>query len=124
MRFLIEPVDLVANAFIAALKDRGQRFLSFQQIEAYGERVINVLKDSNDTAVLNLSRDKTGEMFEFFSRFFRAETREGCSGVRLVDGVTSGDLIREFRGYLPLNLLLAFADERACQGVGGVEEVG
>ena len=113
MHWIIEPVDLAANAMIETQALGNGRFLSYQKLEQYGRKVIEILQESNDFAILNLSRENTAAMLSEFADFFTEQHMGESSGICLKEGKTPDDLIRKFRGYLPLTLLLAFVDSRA-----------
>ena len=110
MCYNVRLVDLVANALIA-IKQKGKNitFLAFSQLEKYGACVVEYLKEKGKEAVLLLSRDRTEEFFDEFSDLFEEHEEGGERGVALCKHVTSSELIHRFRGYLPLDLLLALA---------------
>ena len=118
MRWIIELIDLASNAMIEAQSFGNCQFLSYKKLEQYGEKVVEILRESNDSAVLSLSKGNTAAMLSDFSDFFMEQKVRGEKGICLRDGKTSDDLIRKFRGYLPLTLLLAFVDSRACEVLG------
>lgn len=93
---------VVPNAFIFFKK----RYLSFYEIERYGESVISKI---NKRCILLFSRDHTREFFREYSKYFERGKGEGeGEGVKLRDEITYEMLIDKFLGYLPLELLLAF----------------
>ncbi len=110
MCYNVRLVDLVVNAFIA-IKQKGENitFVTFSKLEKYGASVVNYLNNIQQDAVLLLSRDRTEDFFDEFSDLFEAHEEKGERGVALCRHVTLSELIRRFRGYLPLDLLLAFA---------------
>lgn len=119
MTYCIYLADLAANALIQLFQAGCEdRFLSFERIEAYGVAVVEVLESRNEGATLYLSRDYTDIFFRDCSDYFVRETRNGKKGVRLRDGVEAEDLIRRFRGYLSLDVALAFMDRRAVAALG------
>lgn len=119
MCFYIGIEDLAANAMIEALRcDQGDRFLSYSQIESYGNEVVEILKEKNEKAVLVLSRNHTDALFKNYSEFFVESERNGNKGIMLRNGKQVDDLIRHFRGYLALDVLLAFMNERSVQTLG------
>lgn len=109
--FYIGIEDLAALALIQALK-QGKRFLSYDAIEAYGNRVIRRLEDNRKKAVLILSRESTNEMFRNYSDFFVEKVENGMLGIALCDGKTTDDLIDKFCGYLALDVLKALICEK------------
>lgn len=109
--------DLAANALIEALKiDEKRDFLTFREIEAYGIEVVEVLKDKGLEAILILSRDYTERFLHDYSDFFVLTTNsDNQEGLKLAAGKTKSDLIARFRGYLALDVLLAFVNSRSVQ---------
>lgn len=95
MCFYIGIEDLAANAMIEMLK------------KEYGEK-----------AVLILSRENTDALFRNYSDFFEEGEQDGKKGIKLKIGKEIDDLIRQFRGYLALDVLLAFMNQRSVQVLG------
>lgn len=118
MCFYIGIEDLAANAMIEILKKGGQRFLTYDEIEMYGAEVVQILKENGEKAVLILSRDNTEALFRNYSDFFEEETQNEKKGIKLKDDKEVDDLIRQFRGYLALDVLLAFMNQRSVQVLG------
>lgn len=118
MCFYIGIEDLAANAMIEMMKKGGQRFLTYSEIEMYGAEVVQILKDSGEKAVLILSRENTDALFRNYSEFFEESERGGKRGIKLKENKKVEDLIKQFRGYLALDVLLAFMDQRSVQVLG------
>ena len=78
MCFYIGIEDLAANALIETLKKNDRRFLTYHEIESYGAEVVQILQEN------------------------------GEKGISLKEGKEAEDLIQQFRGYLALDVLLAF----------------
>lgn len=116
MRYL-EIEDLAANAFIEVLQRKPEhRFISYVALEQYGESVASILNQNAETGrqcVLLLSRDRTYAMLEYYSDFFKEIECDGVKCLYLRDEKNTDDLIDRFRGYLPLDMLLAFMNEAA-----------
>ena len=120
MCYNVRLVDLVANALIA-VKQKGMdvAFFSFSTLEKYGACVVDYLKKIGQEAVLVLSRDKTEDFFDEFADIFKAHEENGEHGVILCNNnVTSSELIQRFRGYLPLDMLLAFVSTESIKALG------
>lgn len=118
MSFFIGIEDLAANALIAVLAKEGRRFLTYNEIEEYGARVIQILTGKGEKAVLILSRENTNEMYRNYSDFFEEKEEGNGLGIYLKDGKSADDLIARFRGYLALDVLLAFVDNRSVAALG------
>lgn len=118
MCFYIGIEDLAANALIEAMKKGNKRFLTYGEIEKYGAEVVQILKENGEKAVLILSRDNTEALFRNYSDFFEEYEQEGKKGIALREGKKIEDLICHFRGYLALDVLLAFMNQRSVQVLG------
>lgn len=107
--------DLAANAFIELLqRDESRRFVTYDKLERYGEQAVKVLAEKGEKAVLLLSRNHTDAMFYDCSDFFEEERQ----GIRLKADKDRKALIDHFRGYLPIDVLLALVDERSKKILG------
>ncbi len=118
MCFYIGIEDLAANAMIEMLKKGGQRFLTYDEIEMYGAEVIQILKENGEKAVLILSRENTDALFRNYSEFFEEGDQNGKKGIKLKAEKEVDDLIQQFRGYLALDVLLAFMNQRSVKVLG------
>ncbi len=119
MCFYIGIEDLAANALIEVLSKTGKRFLSYFEIEKYGAEVVRVLSEQNgEKAVLLLSRENTTALYRNYSEFFMEREQDGSLGIELKPDKEVEDLIKQFRGYLSLELLMAFINERSIQALG------
>ncbi|MDE6054565.1 MAG: hypothetical protein K2G55_12555, partial [Lachnospiraceae bacterium] len=106
------------NAMIEMLKRGSRRFLTYNEIEMYGAEVVQILKESGEKAVLILSRENTNALFRSYSEFFEESVQNGKKGIMLKADKEVGDLIQQFRGYLALDVLLAFMNQRSVQVLG------
>lgn len=113
MCYYIGIEDLAANALIEILKTKeneqtGQYCVTLAELEAYGNQVIQYLNELGEKAVLILSRENTSLMFRNYSDFFEeVETDKGIA-IALKEGKTVSDLVKKFRTYLALDLMMAF----------------
>lgn len=113
--FYIRIEDLAANAFIELLqRDENHRFVTYNELERYGEQVVKVLAEKGEKAALLLLRNHTDAMFCDCSDFFEEERQ----GIRLKANKDRKALIDHFRGYLPIDILLALVDERSVKVLG------
>jgi len=118
MGFYIGIEDLAANALIEILSESDRRFVTYRELEEYGAEVVNILLEQNEKAVLILSRDNTYDMLRSYSGIFTEEKQGDDLGISLRGGVGVKDLIDKFRGYLALDVLLAFVDKRSIAKLG------
>ena len=113
--FYIGIEDLAANAFIALLQeDEKCNFITYDELERYGEQAVKVLAEKGEKATLLLSRNNTDIMFRDCSNFFEEEKQ----GIRLKADKNKKALIDRFMGYLPIDILLALMDERSVKELG------
>ena len=112
----IKIEDLAPNALIKAVQ-MGKNFLTFREVEEYGARVVANLNKKSEGAVLLLSRDRTEEFWEEYAAFFQKKCVDGEQGIEVKEGITVEDLIERFRGYLALDVLMAFVDEYAVEAL-------
>lgn len=118
MSYFIGIEDLAANALIAVLAENQRRFLSYSEIEEYGSKVIQILTEKGEKATLILSRESTTALYRNYSDYFEEKKQDGKNGIYLKDEKTIDDLIDKFRGYLSLDVLLAFVDKRSVEVLG------
>ena len=118
MCFYIGIEDLAANALIEIMKKTDRRFLTYSEIESYEAEVVQILKENGEKAVLILSRDNTDALFKNYSEFFEEREKDGKKGILLRKEKNIEDLIQHFRGYLALDVLLAFMNQRSVQALG------
>ena len=118
MCYYIGIEDLVANALIEKINNSDVRFISYQEIESYGAKIVEVLGEKNEKAILIFSRESTSMLLRDYSDFFEETEVNQAMGIQLKDNKKTEDLIYEFRGYLPLDVLLAFLDHRSLSAIG------
>ena len=113
MCYYIGIEDLAANALIEIPKTKEneqteQYCVTLAELEVYGSQVIQYLNERGEQAVLILSRENTSLMFRNYSDFFEeVETDKGIA-IALKEGKTVSDLVKKFRTYLALDLMMAF----------------
>lgn len=108
MAFRIGIEDLVANALIENLsQDTSKKFVSYDEIESYGAKVVKILMDEQEEVTLLFSRLKTSQMLQDYSDFFEEKKINDALGIQLKESITSETLCDQFRGYLSLKLLSA-----------------
>lgn len=118
MCFYIGMEDLAANALIEAMKKGSRRFLTYEEIENYGSRVLQILNGNGEKAVLILSRESTNALFRNYAEFFVEKEENYTKGIALKEDKRIEDLIEQFRGYLALDVLMALVNERAVSALG------
>ncbi|MBQ3545013.1 MAG: hypothetical protein IJA34_08530 [Lachnospiraceae bacterium] len=118
MCFYIGIEDLAANALIESMRRAEKTFLTYKEIENYGSKVVKFLNEKGEKAVLILSRESTNALFRNYSDFFKEKKLDGEIGIELKEDVTLEKLIVQFRGYLALDVLMAFVNENSVQALG------
>ena len=109
----IQMVDLVANALLTLLEQNQCRRISFQKLDEYGAKVIEVFTKNGQTeACLIMSREDQDALFDDYSDFFEPYCEaNGEKGIQLNNGVTKEQLWRKFCLSLSLNVLKVFDNE-------------
>ena len=111
--------DLVANALIEIVEKSERREVLFKQLDEYGAMVVQYLSETkNEQAVLVLSKDRTNIFLHDYSEYFELFSDGADEGIRLKEGVTSSQLWEMFRGYLSVDVILAFMDKTSVHALG------
>ena len=108
--------DLAANALIEILdkeKNITESFVSYDTLEEYGLQIVKMLTEQGTDVVLIFSREETRKMLRDYSDIFIECNRNGKNGISLRENVTVQQLISRFRGYLSLDVLLAFMSKKS-----------
>lgn len=120
MSIKIGIADLVANALIELVdNDENNREVTYKQLNEYGALVIETLNAQNEEAVLIISKERTKAFLHDYSDFFEVRInakKEKCIALR--EGKKTDELRELFRGYLSLDMLLAFISEHSLQALG------
>ena len=111
MCYFIAIEDLVENALLNKMVG-DDNFISYRELKEYGARAVKILLGEGEKAVLVLSREKTAHMLSDYSAYIEEREENGFKGIGLKNGVDQAELIKELRGYLPLDVVLAFVDAR------------
>lgn len=113
--------DLVANALIELVEQKGYRQVAYSQLTAYGNSILKILYDEKNTeAVVLMSRDDVRAMIFHYVDFFKIEEIQGEEFVCLNDEKSAEDLRSHFRAYLSLDMCYAFTSARAIDALGVV----
>jgi len=110
--------DLVANALIEIAEKSGKREVLFKDLNNYGADVVKLLNEKNEQAVLILSKERTNEFLHDYSDYFELFSTGLAEGIRLKKDVTVRELWEKFRGYLSIDVMLAFMNERSIHALG------
>lgn len=107
MCYFIAIEDLIENALINELVGE-DNFISYRELKEYGAKAVNILLNEGEKAVLVLSREKTAHMLSDYSAYIEEREENGLKGIGLKKDANQAELIKELRGYLPLDVVLAF----------------
>lgn len=110
--------DLAANALIEILSNNERRFVSYEELENYGAEVVSILSQKGERAVLILSRESTNALFRNYSEYFEEKMTESGLGIALKEDISVDELEDAFRGYLSLDVLMAFVDKKSVAKLG------
>lgn len=110
--------DLVANALIELVEKSEKREVSFRTLNEYGARVIKLLNEKDEQAVLIMSKEKTNDFLYDYSEYFELFIDGDAEGIRLKETVTLEQLWEKFRTYLSADVLLAFMNENSIRALG------
>ena len=110
--------DLVANALIELAEHKKQREVLFKDLDRYGAKVVKLLNQENEQAVLILSKERTNEFLHDYSHYFELSTNGFEEGIRLKDNVDIDVLRVKFRSYLSIKVMLAFIDRTSVESLG------
>lgn len=110
--------DLVANAIIELVEKSEKREVLFSELNKYGATVIKILSEENKKAVLILSKERTREFLHDYSDYFELFSNGSEDGICLKDGITVDELWEKFRGYLSIDVMMAFMNERSLAELG------
>lgn len=110
--------DLVANAIIELVEKSQRRQVLFSELNRYGATVIRILSEHNKEAVLILSQERTNAFLRDYSDLFELFSTDEEEGIRLKNDATVEDLWDKFRGYLPIDVMLAFTNDQSVAALG------
>lgn len=115
----IEIEDLVANALIELKENNGGRRVSFDKLNEYGTKIVQFIQENTDEdAVLLISKYYTSELISNYSEFFEVIDRDESSFIQLKSEKSADDLRKRFRAYLSNEMLVAFTDKNSLQALG------
>lgn len=83
-------------------------FLPFSVIEKYADDVRNIVFNQRKV-VFYFCRDEMRRTLENCSSIFVEAEEHGVRGIRFIGNLSAMELIEKYRGYLPLDLAIAFS---------------
>lgn len=112
--------DLVANALIELVENSNRREVLFKDLDEYGAMVVKYLNEKNEQAVLLLSKERTNDFLHDYSDMFEIFSDGINDGIKLKNDVEVEQLWEKFRGYLSVDVMMAFMDKMAVSKLGVV----
>lgn len=110
--------DLVANALIELVEKTSVREVLFKDLDKYGAMVVEFLNKKEEQAVLILSKERTNEFLYDYSDYFELFSGTTGKGIRLKEEISVEKLWEKFRGYLSVEVMLAFMSAQAITALG------
>lgn len=110
--------DLVANAIIELVENSKKGEVLFSQINRYGATVVQILSENNKKALLILSKERTNAFLHDYSSYFELFSTGKEEGIRIKENVSIDELWEKFRGYLSVDVMKVFMNERSIQALG------
>ena len=106
----LELQDLVGNLFIT-LKQAGinEDRLSYRLIDTYADLLLEELSKQHIDVYFRLSRELTDQFLDENQNLYE-ESADGKSIVLLED-LSASDLVKKYRGYLTVKVLIALVDK-------------
>lgn len=118
MSVFIGIEDLAANALIVLFKRKGINYVSFEELTKYGTKVVEILKEKGQHAVLIYSKDITNALECNYSSYFEIFIKDQKQYIKLRDNITVEDVIRKYRSYLSINMLVAYTCTESLETLG------
>ena len=110
--------DLVANALIELTEHKNQRQVLFKDLDRYGAKVVKLLNQEGEQAVLILSKERTNEFLHDYTDYFELFTNGFEEGICLREDVDINELRVKFRSYLSIKVMLAFINKVSVGSLG------
>lgn len=110
--------DLVANALIELAEHKKQCEVLFKDLDKYGARVVKLLNEEEEQAVLILSKERTDAFLQDYTEYFEVYTNGHEEGIRLKENVDINELRVKFRSYLSIKVMLAFINKASVESLG------
>lgn len=112
---MLELEDLVANALIELIEDKGIRQVSFKQLDLYKKSLYDEFKKINIRVVIPFTDGDVDRLISIYDDFFEEEIINERRYITLKDNKNELDLRKYFRSYLPLNIIKVFYDTKTTK---------
>lgn len=108
-RYIIVIEDLFFNLLITLKKDDiDPKVLTHKEICDYGKKLVEFASTKEIKIVLSLSRDQT---YRFYNDNYGVIEDNEHGGIKILKNLSTDELIYDYRGYLPLDVLLLILDK-------------
>lgn len=107
--YIIGIDDLVPNLIIELKLRNIKDYVTYDEIELYANNIRKQLLKENINLITDMNRNKTSRFFQIYKNYFEEIEQE--AKIKLKNNISTEQLINEFRGYLPFNLLLAMIND-------------
>lgn len=118
MSIFIGIEDLAANALIELINRDVRDEVSFEELTQYGLKVVEILKNEGENAILFFSRDITNALERDYSMFFKVFTKDEKQYIKLKENIKTEDVVKRYRSYITINQLLAYISEESLKTIG------
>lgn len=105
--------DVAACAFIAQLKTNGDREISLNRLNKFGNAVTKRLTTKGVKAVFLLDNTAVDSVLYAYSDYFVLSETNGYTCLKLMPAITIEQLWEKFCGYLTVDVADAFEDAAA-----------
>ena len=109
--------ELVPNSLIEIVERTGERTVSSENIQDYGNKIVQKMNESKKEAILLFTRDRTKQFFYDYAEVFSVAESNGKTVIMLKDGISTDYLRKQFRTRLTLDEMIAFASKEAVETV-------
>ncbi len=109
----IEIEDLAANALIILFEKYGINHVSFETIDNYGEKVIDILTQRGRKAVLVCHKYMADILTKNYSGLFEVYIKDQKQHIKIKDMVDIKDVIKLYRASLSNDVLYAYTCEES-----------
>ena len=113
--YFLSIYDLVAGCFIELLHRNKEPVVIYEAACKYGQMIGETLKKQGYAFWIRISRYDVWYMYDVYPRYFLPDDIHGDGVFHAGEGLTAEDYIKKFRGYLPLDVLLAAMDEKTVE---------
>lgn len=110
--------DLVANALIELMKqEESNRKVSLQVLSDFGTVIVKLLTNSEQSAILLLTKESTYEFINDYADFFSIQEYNSVEYIELKENKTIDDLRSQFRRNFTVDLAKAINGKESLKAL-------